>query len=306
MTSKVTDWLNDYINALLGDRSASASAGEAESEEQVRLMKVARRLKYDALDEPLPDPQFAARLENELRRALPAARLQAAGPAPRVVKMPFWNLSWLRPVGGLVAAAAVVLLAVVLLRSVLPGAPAAAPTAALREQGQSAAAPSPAPAPGAADTFSGAKPVAPAPATAASSARPLEDLVRQSETILIGRVVGTSALPAQPAGAPGSPYDLRAVVTVERYLKGPLPDNQVNVLASSRAGTGASFIPGERLVIMTGAPAPAGELPLMPDPQASIDLGPSPQAGAQSPKDAQGRPSEPELIARIEAAVKGQ
>src|SRR3972149_5854546 len=75
MARKIQDWINDYVNSLLGERSASAIAREAQSEDEVMLMKAARRLKYHSKGEALkPRAEFLAGLEKELRRELVRAR----------------------------------------------------------------------------------------------------------------------------------------------------------------------------------------------------------------------------------------
>ncbi|HLB12433.1 MAG TPA: hypothetical protein VJO15_05695, partial [Dehalococcoidia bacterium] len=71
MARKIQDWINAYIDSLLGERSASAIAREAQSEDEVMLMKAARRLKYHIKGEALkPRAEFLAGLEKDLRKEL--------------------------------------------------------------------------------------------------------------------------------------------------------------------------------------------------------------------------------------------
>lgn len=285
MTRSIQDWLNAYIDALLGERAASAIAGEAHGDEEARLMKTARRLKYQAGKEGLePRPEFAARLEKELREELAKAR-------PKVRRMPSWRLSWPRALAG-TAAAAAVFMAFLLLRTgtFLPTAPQAAP-AALRQEAAPAASPA-----------IRAAPAAPEAASSQPSWQ-LAEPVAKAQTILLGQVVEVSAQ------AFAAPYDARVVISVQRYLKGPLPSTQVTLAAASNPALGAVFSPGERVLVMAGDLNKDGYLETLPYPQAKYIITPDGQAvatggGAKALEGAE-RLSVEEVISRIEGLLKG-
>jgi len=318
MTRDIQDWLNDHIDALLGDRSASPAASESTNEEQAHLMKAVRQLKLGASrEEPHPDADFMARLESEMLQAMPGAKPKPErNPQPGVVWSPFWNLSWFRPVAGVAAAAAVLLLAVLLLRSVptMSGTTALAPAApsVMREQAKAPAAASEGPATFGAtqDSASETKSVAPAGAAAVPSvsSRPLPDLVAQAQTILVGRVLAVD--PALPSpGAPATPQNVtRVTVAVERYLKGRLSAQQATLLTGPSGPSAMPIAPGQRVLVMAGPANSNGDLTIFPDRQAAYILTPDGQAvAAGAPPTTAGvtsRLTESDLIAQIEAIVK--
>ncbi|MDP2726948.1 MAG: hypothetical protein Q8P59_05350 [Dehalococcoidia bacterium] len=298
MTHRVQDWLNAYIDALLGERSASSIAKEAQNNDEARLMQTARRLKYDAGKDGLePRPEFVARLEKELRREL-------AGASPKVKRIPIWRLSWARGLAGVAAAAAVVLLLFWSRPGVmLPTAPMAAPAAAPQRQ---EAAPARSPVPGAAAPALGA-PASGAPSRPASPA--LSELVAEAQTILLGRVVEVSAAPAgDPAGVSPSTYGARVAISVERYLKGALSSKQVVLSASSSLAPGTAFSPEERVLVMARDLNGDGVLEVLPYPQAKYSITPEGQAiagdTAAKALNAGERLTLDELISRIESLVK--
>ncbi len=305
---KVPDWLNGYLDELLGERSTSSAARQAETEEQAHLMKVSRQLKRHAgKGDPDPDPEFVADLESQMRRILANSRTN-------VTRIPFWGLAWFRPVAGVTAAAAVFFLAFLLLRGpLLIVSPAEAPASVMREQVR-APAPAPSPAPAAsgpaasaADKAAGqASPLAPPAAAPAVSASTLADVVGRAQTIAIVTVLATPSLPGLPPGVP-PPGGQTVAVSAERYLKGAFPDKQwIMQVGSVNAET--SLI-GRRLLVMIGSrEGDAFPFPrVLPDPQASYVLTPD---GLAAPLSQSGPPApagltEAQLVGQIETILRG-
>ncbi|MDP2660863.1 MAG: hypothetical protein Q8R28_09050 [Dehalococcoidia bacterium] len=273
MMQKVPDWLNGYLDALLGERSTASASRQAETEEQARLMKVSRLVKrHAATGEPEPDPEFVTNLESQMRRVL-------AGSSPRAPLVPFWRLAWFRPLAGVTAAAAVFFLAFLLLRGPLSiVSPGTAPVAVMREEAKApAAASSPAPAasgPSAssADKAAGGQvsPLAPPAAAPGLSAATLAEVVSRAQTIVMVRVLGAPTAPVGPSGE--SPALGGIQVSVERYLKGPLPNRQLVLLVGS--ADAKAFLSARRLLVMGGSTDAFGRLRVLPDPQAAYALTP--------------------------------
>ncbi|MDO8692281.1 MAG: hypothetical protein Q7R39_20100 [Dehalococcoidia bacterium] len=313
MRQRIPDWLNEYVDALLGERSASSSARKAETEEQARLMKISRRLKrHAARGDPDPDPEFVANLESQMRGVL-------ADSSPRVRRVPFLRLAWVRPLAGVAAAAAVFFLAFLLLRGPLfTVSPAAAPVAVMREQAQAPAqappvATIPAPAAGGPSASSADKsaagqtsPISPPAAVPGPSAVTLAEVVSRAQTIAIVTVLATPSLPGLPPGVP-PPGGQTVAVSAERYLKGALPDKQwILQIGSVNAET---FLYGRRLLVMIGS-REGDAFPfkrVLPDPQAAYFLTPDGLASPliQSNPPAPGDLTEAQLVGQIEAIVKG-
>lgn len=306
MTHRVQDWINTYINSLLGERKASAIAGEAKSDDEALLAKAARRLKYQSREDQLqPRPEFAASLEQALRKDLAKA-------SPRVRAVAFWRRSWARPLGGVAAAAAIIMVVVwSSTGTIVPTAPMEAPaaprsierTAPLQgPEGKTAGAPS-----GAAPA-----PRAPAPQPSPGIAAPLpaprtlEQAVAEAQTILIGRVEEISSAPLGD-GAKSSPIppELRVIVSVERYLKGQDSGNQLALRASPAFGLSK----GARLLIMARDLKGDGVLDVLDYPQSGYGKTPEaqPAQGAYATKEqeSEGRALPDELVRRVEVLVRG-
>lgn len=270
MTHRVQDWINTYIDSLLEERRASAIAGEAKSDEEAVLAKAARRLKYQAGEDQLqPRPEFVASLEKELQREMAEAR-------PDFRRMPFWRRSWATALGGVAAAAAMVMFFFwVSTGSVNLPSPLAAPAAAPRRE---AAAPlaSPPPKEAAAQVAPAAAPKPPA--------RTLADVVAEAQVIILGQVAEVTA-PARPAPGEASPASpgVQVVVSAERFLKGPVLDNRVTL----RATPGFTFSKGERVLVMARDVNGDGILDVLDHPQSGNSAkpeGPSATGAADAKK----------------------
>lgn len=304
MTHRVQDWISAYIDSLLRERKSSAIAGEAATDEEALLAREARRLKYQAREGRIvPRPEFVASLEKELRRELAEAR-------PTVRPLPFWRRSWTTALGGMAAAAAVLML-FFLLRSaaILPGAPAAAPApsltrkleaqatgqearapAALATPAPPAAAPTPLPATKAAGAAAKPAPLAPA--------RPLAEVVAGAQTIFLGQVAEVSA-PAPPVAGEASPASsgVQVVLSVERFLKGPLPGSRVTL----RASPGSTFSRGERVLVMARDVNGDGVLDALDYPRSKGGVGAERQV---APGAADVKRSEAEQVLTLEELVR--
>ena len=306
MTRRVQDWISGYVDALLRERSAGAIAREARSEDEALLVKAARRLKYQAVkDELEPRPEFAASLEQALRKELAKA-------SPRVRAVAFWRLSWARTLGGVAAAAAIIMVVVwSSTGTIIPTAPMEAPaaprsierTAVVQgDEGKRAGAPA-----GAAPAPRAPAPQ-PSPGIAAPSLTPrtLEQAVADAQTILIGRLEEISSAPLGD-GAKSSPIppDFRVVVSVERYLKGQNSGNQLALRASPALGLSK----GARLLIMARDLKGDGILDVLDYPQSGYGKTsePQPAQGAYATKEqeSEGRALQDELIRRVEVLVRG-
>ena len=304
MARKIQDWINDYVNSLLGERSASAIAREAQSEDEVMLMKAARRLKYHIKGEALkPRAEFLAGLEKDLRKEL-------ARTSPRVQnveRIRFWRLSWARALGGVAAAAAMVMLFLwARTGTMVPSAPLTAPDGApAREALQEAARPAPSTAPKPAGPAALAPPAPAPPAIPKQPGRALAEVVAEAQTIFVGQVVEAPA-PSQgePAKREVRPSDQVGVtVSVERYLKGPLPGNRVTLQASS----GTALSKGERVLVMARDTNGDGVLEVLDYPTTRSAFAAEDGAATDTKKlEPQGRLSLDELVSQVEALLVGR
>lgn len=307
MTNRVSEWLDGYINALLGERSAAGIAREAETDDDAVLMKTARKLKHHSGRSQMePRPEFVASLEGALRQEMERTR-------PKIRPMPIWRLSRSRVLAG-VATAAAAIMVVFLLRSaiLLPVSSQRSPsTVALQQQepgtnyapeADSAAS---ATSGAKADTRSNTAPPKPAagvaaPAAAPAQARSLVEAVGEAETILVGQVTPVTGT-ASPA-----PSGTQVTISVERYLKGPLPGSQVTLRADPSSPAGALLLPGQRVLVL--AKNVNGVLQPLPYPEAIFtSAAPGAAIAGDTAKSTEaGREQSLEgVIARVEGILKG-